>query len=189
MQTQGYKKVATVDNPLVDQNIYGNLAASVAGRLADLRKASIREGLEGLLKEEHRIERVAFVRGVEFINDSKATNINSAWYALESINKPIIWIAGGQDNGNDYGPIAALVKQKVKAIICLGKDNSSIVKAFEKTIELIFETHSMEDAVKSAYLAANPGYVVLLSPACASFDLFENFEERGNQFKKAVLNL
>ncbi len=188
-ESPGNKRVATLGENFTSQNIYGSMAAGIAGRLSDLRKKSIREGLSGFLKEEHRLESIAFVRGVEFINDSKATNLNSAWYALESVNKPIVWIAGGQEPGNDYEQIADLVAKKVKAIICLGKNNHKIIKSFEKKIHLIFETRSMEDAVKSAYLAASPGDSVLLSPACASFDLFENYEERGKQFKKIVLNL
>lgn len=183
------KRETTPSAHFTSQNLYGSMAAGIAGRLSDLRKEAIREGLGGFLKEGHRLERVAFVRGVEFINDSKATNLNSAWYALESVSKPIIWIAGGQETGNDYEQISGLVAKKVKAIICLGKDNQRIIKYFERYVHLIFETRSMEDAVKSAYLAARPGDAVLLSPACASFDLFENYEERGNLFKKFVLNL
>jgi len=183
------KRETPIQYQLTRQNIYSNMAAGVAGRLSDLRKQAIREGLGGFLHEEHRLERVAFVRGVEFINDSKATNLNSTWYSLESINKPIIWIAGGQDNANNFKSLESLVGKKVKVIICLGKNNNKILKAFEKSVDLIFETRSMEDAVKSAYMASNPGDVVLLSPACASFDLFENYEDRGNVFKKYVCNL
>ncbi len=189
LESKNNKMVSKMEGVFTDQNIYGSMAAGIAARLSDLRKKSIKEGLGDFLKEEHRLERVAFVRGVEFVNDSKATNINSTWYALETISKPIVWIAGGQDPGNDYGEIAHLVARKVKTIICLGLDNRKITKAFERHIHLIFETRSMEDAVKSAYLAASPGDAVLLSPACASFDLFENYEERGNLFKKLVYNL
>jgi UDP-N-acetylmuramoylalanine--D-glutamate ligase len=138
---------------------------------------------------EHRLEFVAKVQGVEYINDSKATNVNSAWYALESMTKPVIWIAGGIDKGNDYEILKPLVRKKVKAIVCLGLDNLKIHEAFSRHVDLIVNTTSAEDAVRMASKIAVKGDVVLLSPACASFDLFENYEDRGNQFKQAVLSL
>lgn len=135
------------------------------------------------------MEFVANIHGIEFINDSKATNVNSTWYALESSTKPVIWIAGGVDKGNDYSSLAPLIKQKVKGIVCLGKDNSKIHTAFDEMIPQIVDVNSATDAVQHAYKMAKAGYVVLLSPACASFDLFENYEDRGHQFKQAVKNL
>lgn len=170
-------------------NIYNSMASGIAARLVEIRKEVIREGLSDFQNVEHRLESVGFVRGIEFINDSKATNVNSTWYALESINKPVIWIVGGQDKGNDYSGLTELVQKKVKAIVCLGKDNTHILEVFGKMVPAIFETRSAADAVKAAYLAGNQGDVVLLSPACASFDLFENFEDRGKQFKQAVYDL
>lgn len=170
-------------------NIYNSMASGIAARLLDIRKEVIREGLSDFQNVEHRLEPIGFVRGIEFINDSKATNVNSTWYALESMNKPVVWVVGGQDKGNDYSGLLELVQKKVKAIICLGKDNSRIIEVFGRQVPVIFETQSAADAVKAAYLAANPGDVVLLSPACASFDLFENFEDRGRQFKQAVYDL
>jgi len=132
------------------------------------------------------MEFAAKVYGIEFINDSKATNINSAWWALESMRKPVIWIAGGQDKGNDYSMLDEVVKQKVKAIVCLGKDNAKIIEAFDGKVETIVETTSAREAVAYAYRLGKKGDAVLLSPACASFDLFENYEDRGRQFKEAV---
>lgn len=170
-------------------NIYNSMASGIAAKLYDIRKEVIRNGLSDFQGVEHRLNSIGFVRGVEFINDSKATNVNSAWYALESMTKPVVWIVGGQDKGNDYMPLKDLVKEKVKAIVCLGLENKSIIEAFADSVSDIYETQSANEAVKVAYLAANPGDVVLLSPACASFDLFENFEDRGRQFKQAFLNL
>ena len=170
-------------------NIYNSMASGISARLLEIRKEVIREGLSDFQNVEHRLESVGYVRGIEFINDSKATNVNSTWYALESMTKPVIWIVGGQDKGNDYSDLGEFVQKKVKAIVCLGKDNSHIIKVFGKMVPAIFETSSATDAVKAAYLAGNPGDVVLLSPACASFDLFENFEDRGKQFKQAVYDL
>lgn len=167
-------------------NIYNSLAASIAARFLDVKKEIIRESLSDFQNIEHRLEFVANIHGIEFINDSKATNVNSTWYALESANKPIIWIAGGVDKGNDYSSLLPLVKQKVQGIICLGKSNAKIHKAFKESVETIVDTTSARDAVQAAYRLAKSGYMVLLSPACASFDLFENYEDRGNQFKQAV---
>jgi UDP-N-acetylmuramoylalanine--D-glutamate ligase len=138
---------------------------------------------------EHRLESVISVAGIHFINDSKATNVNSTWYALECMKSDVIWIAGGIDKGNDYSELSAVVKQKVKAIVCLGKDNHKIIEAFRDTVPTIVETLSMEEAVRSSYYLAHKGDTVLLSPACASFDLFNNYEDRGRQFKLAVRNL
>jgi len=138
---------------------------------------------------EHRMERVIKVHGIEFINDSKATNVNSTWYALECVANPVIWIAGGVDKGNDYSELEELVKEKVKAIICMGLDNSKIHKAFDKIVSNIIDVRSMQEAVQTAYFLGKDGDAVLLSPACASFDLFENYEDRGWQFKKCVKEL
>jgi UDP-N-acetylmuramoylalanine--D-glutamate ligase len=170
-------------------NIYNSMASGISARLIDIRKEFIKQSFSEFENIEHRLEHVAMVRGVEFINDSKATNVNSSWYALESIKKPVIWIVGGIDKGNDYSQLMELVKSKVKAIVCMGKDNSRIIRAFEFVVPNIVETSSAADAVKAAYYLGEPGDVVLLSPACASFDLFENFEDRGRQFKREVMDL
>lgn len=167
-------------------NLYNSMAAGIASRILDLRKEVIRESLSDFQNVEHRLESVAAVHGIEFINDSKATNVNSTWYALESISRPVVWIVGGVDKGNDYSELMPLVQEKVKAIICLGKDNQKIIDAFKEKIQIIEESTSAEDAVRKAYEIGMKGDVVLLSPACASFDLFENYEDRGHQFKKAV---
>lgn len=169
-------------------NQYNTMAASVAGATMDIRKEKIREAVQTIENLEHRNEFVAMVRGVEFINDSKATNVNSAWYALESMTKPTVLILGGVDKGNDYSILKDLVRKKVKAIVCMGVDNSKIHEAFDGEVRLI-NTGSAERAVLAAYRLAVPGDVVLLSPACASFDLFKNFDDRGKQFKEAVRNL
>lgn len=169
-----------------NHNLYNTMASGIAGRILDLRKELIRESLSDFQNVEHRLETVATVHGIEFINDSKATNINSTWYALESLTKPAIWIVGGVDKGNDYSELMELVKDKVKAIICLGKDNSKIIRSFQDEIQIIEEAYSADEAVRKAYEIGRKGDVVLLSPACASFDLFENYEDRGHQFKKAV---
>ncbi len=169
-------------------NQYNTMAASVAGATMDIRKSKIREAVETFENLEHRSEAVATVRGVAFINDSKATNVNSTWYALESMTKPTILILGGVDKGNDYSTIKDLVQEKVKAIVCMGVDNSKIHEAFDGEIRIV-DSCGAEDAVQAAYNLASPGDVVLLSPACASFDLFKNYEDRGLQFKEAVKNL
>ena len=169
-------------------NQYNTMAASVAGATMDIRKNKIREAVQTFENLEHRMESVATVRGVEFLNDSKATNVNSTWYALESMTKPTVLILGGVDKGNDYSLIMDLIKEKVKAIVCMGTDNSKIHAAFEGIVKLI-DTGSAENAVQAAFEIATPGDVVLLSPACASFDLFKNYEDRGKQFKGAVKNL
>lgn len=170
-------------------NIYNSMAASVAGRILELRKDIIRESLSDFQNIEHRLESVTSVCGVQYINDSKATNVNSAWYALESIDSSLVWIVGGVDKGNDYTALLPLVKQKVKAIICLGVDNKKLLEFFGPEIELTVEAKSMREAVSLAYRFSNKGETVLLSPACASFDLFENYEDRGRQFKEAVRSL
>lgn len=170
-------------------NQYNTMAASLAAAMVDIRKEKIRDAVQNFQSLEHRMEYVATVRGVEFINDSKATNVNSTWYALESMTRPTIMIMGGVDKGNDYSLIADLVKEKVKAIICLGTDNRKIHEAFGKFISPIVNTGSASEAVHAAFHFAQKGDVVLLSPACASFDLFKNYEDRGNQFKKAVKEL
>ena len=167
-------------------NLYNSMAAGIAARILDIRKDIIRESFADFQSVEHRLEFVNTVHGIEFVNDSKATNVNSTWYALESQQKPVVWIAGGVDKGNNYKMLQELVSQKVKAIICLGKDNKRIVKAFKEVVPVIIETESAESAVEAAYSVGKKGDVVLLSPACASFDLFKNFEDRGDQFKNAV---
>lgn len=170
-------------------NLYNSMAAAIVARLSEVSKESIRESLSDFENIEHRLEFVAKVKGVDYINDSKATNVNSAWYALECMHNPVIWIAGGVDKGNDYAMLKALVKEKVKTIICLGKDNKKIIKAFGDVVENIIETENMYDAVKTAYRIGKKNDIVLLSPACASFDLFENYEERGREFKRVVREL
>jgi UDP-N-acetylmuramoylalanine--D-glutamate ligase len=170
-------------------NQYNTMAASVAGATMDIRKEKIREAVETFQNLEHRTEAVATVRGVEFVNDSKATNVNSTWYALESMQKPTILILGGIDKGNDYSLLYDLVAEKVKAIVCMGVDNSKIHHAFAGRVATIINTASAEEAVNTAFRIATVGDVVLLSPACASFDLFKNYEDRGVQFKDAVRNL
>jgi UDP-N-acetylmuramoylalanine--D-glutamate ligase len=170
-------------------NQYNTMAASLAAVVMEIRKEKIREALQTFESLEHRMEPVATIKGVEFINDSKATNINSTWYALESITKPVILILGGVDKGNDYSLIKELVKEKVKAIVCMGVDNTKIHEAFGNQVELIINTNNAKDAVGSAFHFASRGDVVLLSPACASFDLFKNYEDRGKQFKNAVKEL
>ena len=170
-------------------NLYNSMAAGIAARLLDIRKETIRESLSDFRNVEHRLEHVSSVHGIDFVNDSKATNVNSTWYALESFSKPVILILGGVDKGNDYSTLIELVKEKVKAIVCLGKDNKKIIKTFKNIVPSIVETSSAEEAVQTAYRLGKKGDVVLLSPACASFDLFENYEDRGSQFKKAVKNL
>ena len=170
-------------------NQYNSMAASMAAIAIDIRKEKIREALQTFQSLEHRMESVATIKGVEFINDSKATNVNSTWFALESMTKPVILILGGVDKGNDYDLLKELVQEKVKAIICLGNDNDKIHEAFDEIIPLIIDTKSAEEAVNAAYQYANKGEVVLLSPACASFDLFKNYEDRGMQFRQAVRNL
>lgn len=170
-------------------NRYNTMAASVVSKILDVRKDVIRESLKSFQNVEHRLESIAKIENIEYINDSKATNVNSTWYALESMNRPVIWIAGGIDKGNNYEDLKPLVREKVKALICLGKDNGKLHEAFGNEVSKIFDTISMKEAVKQAAAMAADGDVVLLSPACASFDLFQNYEDRGRQFKNAVLSL
>ena len=170
-------------------NTYNSMAAGISGMVVNIRNEKIRESMADFKGVEHRLERFLKVHGIEFINDSKATNINSTWYALESMTQKTVWIVGGIDKGNDYSELYELVKAKVKAIVCLGLDNSKILEAFRNLGIDMVETQSMEDAVRSAYYLAKKGETVLLSPACASFDLFENYEDRGHQFKHAVREL
>lgn len=170
-------------------NQYNTMAAGIAASTVGIRKEKIREAIQSFEALEHRMEYVSTVRGVEFINDSKATNVNSTWYALESMDKPTILILGGVDKGNDYSLIRDLVKEKVKAIVCMGTDNRKIHEAFQNDVALMVNTESAEEAVKAAFHFATKGDVILLSPACASFDLFKNYEDRGRQFKEAVRDL
>jgi UDP-N-acetylmuramoylalanine--D-glutamate ligase len=170
-------------------NTYNSMAAGIAGNVLKIRNEVIREALMDFQGVEHRLEVVMKVHGINFINDSKATNVNAAWYALESVKGNTVWIVGGVDKGNDYSQLYNLVENKVKAIVCLGRDNLRIKQAFEGRVESIVETTSMEEAVKAAYYLSRDGETVLLSPACASFDLFESFEDRGRQFKEAVRSL
>ena len=167
-------------------NTQNSLAAGIAARIVEIRKDIVRQSLEDFVNVEHRLEFVAKVNGVEFINDSKATNINSTWFALESMEKPTIWIVGGVDKGNDYSELLPLVDEKVKAVICLGENNDKIKDAFCDKVETLVEARSAVEAVAYAYRLARKDESVLLSPACASFDLFESYEDRGNQFKQAV---
>ena len=170
-------------------NQYNTMAAGLSAVVMDIRKEKIRDAVQTFQSLEHRMETVATIKGIEFINDSKATNTNSTWYALESMTKPTILILGGVDKGNDYSFIKDLVKEKVKAIVCMGKDNRKIHEAFGNDVELMVNTDNAKDAVQAAFHFADKGDVVLLSPACASFDLFKNYEDRGNQFKEAVKDL
>ncbi|MGN6601076.1 MAG: UDP-N-acetylmuramoyl-L-alanine--D-glutamate ligase [Ginsengibacter sp.] len=170
-------------------NQYNTMAAGISSAVMGIRKEKIREAIQTFKSLEHRMATVAMIRGVEFINDSKATNVNSTWYALESMTKPVILILGGVDKGNDYSFIKDLVKEKVKAIVCMGLDNTKIHEAFGNDVQLMINTQSAKDAVQAAFHFADKGDVVLLSPACASFDLFKNYEDRGNQFIEAVKDL
>ncbi len=170
-------------------NQYNTMAGSLAGTTMEIRKEKIREAVQTFQNLEHRMEHVATIRGVEFINDSKATNINSTWYALESMDKPTILVLGGVDKGNDYSLLMDMVQEKVKAIVCLGLDNQKIHAAFDSVVPVVVDTASAQEAVTAAFSYAEKGDVVLLSPGCASFDLFKNYEDRGTQFKKAVIDL
>ena len=170
-------------------NQYNSMAASLAASSVDIRKEKIREALQTFESLEHRMETVATIKNVEFINDSKATNVNSTWFALESMEKPVVLILGGVDKGNDYTMLKQLVRDKVKAIVCMGSDNRKIHEAFGDIVSLMVNTDNAKDAVRSAFHFASKGDVVLLSPACASFDLFNNYEDRGKQFKQAVKEL
>ena len=170
-------------------NIKNTMAAGLAAMLVGVRKEAIKQSIQSFQGVPHRLEKVLKINHVEYLNDSKATNVNAAYYALEGIKKPIVWIVGGVDKGNDYTPLMPLVREKVKGIICLGMDNTKLMETFSGVVEPMVETFSMEQAVKVAYKMATRGDAVLLSPACASFDLFENYEDRGNQFKAAIRKL
>ena len=170
-------------------NIKNAMAAATVAHLLKIRKATIRESLEGFQGAEHRLEQVLTINKVKYINDSKATNVNATYYALESMNVPTVWIVGGVDKGNEYSSLFPFVNEKVKAIICLGKDNEALFDAFGNMVDVIIETQYMSEAVKIAYNVAVAGEAVLLSPSCASFDLFDSYEDRGKQFKSAVRNL
>ncbi len=172
-----------------NHNLKNTMAASTAAKLIQIRKETIRNSVQNFQGAPHRLEKVLKIHYVEYINDSKATNLNATYYALDSMKTPTVWIVGGVDKGNNYKDLMPLVREKVKAIICLGEDNSKIVDAFGNVADLMVETYSMSEAVKIAYKVAERGDTVLLSPACASFDLFENYEDRGDQFKNAVKNL
>ncbi len=192
--------VLTINNNLItmslatlavqgNHNVKNTMAASLAATLLKVRKDTIRESMEDFEGAPHRLEKVLKIRGVQFINDSKATNINATFYALDSMRKATVWIVGGEDKGNNYMELMPLVREKVKAIVCLGVDNTKIVETFKNVMPIIVETKGAEEAVKVAHKLAEQGDNVLLSPACASFDLFKNYEDRGNQFKEAILNL
>ncbi len=170
-------------------NIFNSMAAAVAARVFEVKDSVIRQSMIDFQNIEHRLEHVLTVHGIDFINDSKATNINATWFALESMNKKVIWIAGGVDKGNDYEKLNDLVSNKVKSIICLGNDNKNLIDSFSDKVEHIVHASNMKDAVFQSYNIANSGDIVLLSPSCASFDLFENFEDRGLQFKQQVRSL
>ena len=170
-------------------NVKNAMAATAVAQLMKLRKQTIRESLTNFQGVEHRLEKVLKIQGVQYINDSKATNVNSVFYALDSMNTPTVWIVGGVDKGNDYDELMPLVREKVKGIVCLGVDNQKIINAFNGVVDVMIETTSMSEAVKIAQKMAEKGDTVLLSPACASFDLFKNYEDRGRQFKESVKEL
>ncbi|WP_313374795.1 UDP-N-acetylmuramoyl-L-alanine--D-glutamate ligase [Chishuiella sp.] len=170
-------------------NVSNSLAAAVAAKIINISNKSLKESLSDFKSVEHRLEPVLTIRGIDFINDSKATNVNATYFALESMKKPVIWIVGGKDKGNDYNEVLPFVKQKVKAIVCLGADNSKLIDFFSPYIDTIIDTNSIENCVSKSYQLAEKGDVILLSPACASFDLFKSYEDRGAQFKEAVKKL
>ena len=170
-------------------NVYNSMAAALAAKVMDIDNEAIRNGLATFQAVEHRLENVLSIKDVLYINDSKATNVDAAWYALECQKRPVIWIAGGTDKGNDYGPLIPLAQEKVKALICMGLDNNKLHESFEGVVPEIHDVTSAQDAVALAHRIADSGDVVLLSPCCASFDLFKNYEDRGRQFKEAVRNL
>lgn len=167
-------------------NTYNAMAASLAAMAARVSDEAIRLALENFTGVEHRLERVAEIDGVEWVNDSKATNVDAAWYALQSMTRPVVWIAGGTDKGNDYAPLMEFARTKVKCLVCMGVDNAKLIAAFRGVVPRVADTHSLDEAMAAAREAAEPGDTVLLSPACASFDLFENYEDRGRQFKQKV---
>ncbi len=194
------KIIITIDNKQItmptanlalegNHNIKNAMAASTVAHLLKIRKQTIRESLENFQGVEHRLENVLKINKVEYINDSKATNVNATYYALQTMEAPTVWIVGGEDKGNDYEELYPFINEKVKAIICLGIDNEKLFRSFGNMVDIMVETQFMSEAVKIAYKIAESGDNVLLSPACASFDLFENYEDRGRQFKAAVRNL
>jgi UDP-N-acetylmuramoylalanine--D-glutamate ligase len=170
-------------------NVYNSMAAAIAAKAIKIDKKVIRESLMTFTGVEHRMEKVLKIRDVMYINDSKATNVDSAWYALDSMTTPVVWIAGGKDKGNDYSPLYDLVKDKVRVLICMGLHNEKLHENFADKVDVILDVQSAQDAVAKAYELALPGETVLLSPCCASFDLFKSYEDRGRQFKEAVRNL
>ena len=170
-------------------NVYNSMAAAIAAKVMDIDNDTIREALSSFRPVEHRLEKVLSVGGVLYINDSKATNVDSAWYALECQTQPVVWIVGGTDKGNDYSSLVPLAREKVKAMICMGLDNAKFHSAFEGVVPEIHDVTSAHDAVQTASRLAKNGDVVLLSPCCASFDLFKNYEDRGRQFKEEVRKL
>lgn len=170
-------------------NVKNAMAATAVAQLMRIRKQTIRESLSNFQGVEHRLEKVLKIQNVQYINDSKATNTNATFFALDSMTTPVVWIVGGVDKGNDYDELMPLVREKVKAIVCLGVDNQKIINAFANVVDVVVETAGMTEAVKASQKLAEKGDTVLLSPACASFDLFENYEDRGKQFKAAVQNL
>jgi UDP-N-acetylmuramoylalanine--D-glutamate ligase len=187
------KNIFTMEEELValtgTHNLYNSLAAGIAAKLLDIKNEDIRQSLSDFKGVEHRLEKVAKVRGVEYINDSKATNVNSAWYALQSMKTPVVLILGGTDKGNDYKEIERLVENKCRALIFLGVDNTKLHTFFDGKVNRITDARSMKEAVSQAYEIAEKGDTVLLSPCCASFDLFKNYEDRGKQFKDCVRHL
>ncbi len=197
--TENEITINTIDDPITmkiedlalqgKHNVSNSMAAGIAAKLLKVRKETLKNSLSNFEAVEHRLEKVLTIHGIHFINDSKATNVNAAYYALDSMETPIIWVVGGTDKGNDYADVMQLVKSKVKAIICLGVDNTKLMKTFTNITPYILETHSMQDAVQYAYALGEKGDTVLLSPACASFDLFKNYEDRGTQFKEQVRKL
>jgi UDP-N-acetylmuramoylalanine--D-glutamate ligase len=194
--TINYNNLKSIDMNNIDNtslrgthNAKNAMAAAAIAQLVNIRKETIRESLKTFKGASHRLEQVLQILKVDYINDSKATNVNAAYYALESMNRPTVWIVGGVDKGNDYSALMPLVRQKVKAIICLGLDNDKLIDVFSPAVNLMVEASGMQEAVQAAYHLAEKGDAVLLSPACASFDLFENYEDRGNQFKEYVRQL
>lgn len=170
-------------------NLYNSMAAAITANAMKIDKSVIRESLMNFRGVEHRMEKVLKIKNVLYVNDSKATNVNSSWYALDSMTTPVVWIAGGKDKGNDYTPLYDLVQEKVRVLICMGLHNEKLHEHFADKVDVIIDVQSAQDAVKNAYELSWPGETVLLSPCCASFDLFKNYEDRGNQFKEAVRNL
>ncbi|MFA6923565.1 MAG: cyanophycin synthetase [Bacteroidales bacterium] len=171
------------------KNVFNSMAAGITTKLPDLRKNEMKENFEDFQTLEHRLEFVSTVRGIDFINDSMATTVNATWFALECMSKPVVWIVGGYDKGNEYAELKELVKEKVKAVVCLGINNKKIYKNFKGDVEIMVNAVSAVEAVNFAYQLSEKGDIILFSPACPSFDLYDDCEERGNKFKEAVRNL